>query len=115
MKTFLSVVVIGCFVLVTDTSSEAQLPLGRDTPTVLKQESSGTVTVTGRYQIFVSPHVKGHTFMLDTETGRLWILKKDGMSGDFSMERIAVEQVDSQTSPKGTRTKSPPGDNEGRK
>jgi hypothetical protein len=115
MKTFLSASVMGCLIAAAAMPCEAQLPLGRDSSTVLKQEPSGTVTVTGRFQIFVSPHVKGHTFMVDTETGRIWIMKKDGTSGDFSMERIAVEQVDSQMSPKGTRTKSPSGDNEGRK
>jgi len=52
------------------------------------------VTATGRYQIFVSPHVKKHTFMLDTETGRVWIMKKDHASGDFSWKRVPVDEVD---------------------
>lgn len=74
----------------------AQWPLGRDGAIKLPKdhESEGPVTVTGRYQVFVSPNVKGHTFMIDTETGRVWIMKKDHASGEFSLQRIPVDQVD---------------------
>lgn len=77
--------------------ARAQWPLGRDTPQTgaKSEEQYGThVTATGRFQIFVSPQTKGYTFMLDTETGKIWILKKDSTSGEFSMQRITVDQVD---------------------
>jgi hypothetical protein len=76
--------------------AQAQWPLGREMPPVgVKSEEHGTnITVTGRFQIFVSPQAKGYTFMLDTDTGKIWILKKDSTTGEFSMQRIAVDQVD---------------------
>lgn len=75
--------------------STAQWPLGRDgVQGALKAEPSPTITVRGRFQFFTSPNVKGETFMLDTETGRVWILKKDGATGLFTLERIRVEDVD---------------------
>jgi hypothetical protein len=75
-------------------SAEAQWPLGK-MPTVPAGGKSGpNVTVTGRFQIFVSPQEKDHTFMLDTDTGKIWILKKDHSTGDFSWKRVPVEGVD---------------------
>lgn len=73
----------------------AQWPLGGQMPGLKKDaERFPYVTTTGRYQIFVSPHAKKHTFMLDTETGRVWIMKKDHASGDFSWKRVPVDEVD---------------------
>ncbi|MBI4963840.1 MAG: hypothetical protein HY913_11240 [Desulfomonile tiedjei] len=77
--------------------AQAQWPLGREMPQVgakSDEQHGPNVTVTGRFQIFVSPQAKGYTFMLDTDTGKIWVLKKDSASGDFSMQRIPVEQVD---------------------
>jgi len=87
--------------------AQAQWPLGREMPQVgAKSEEHGTnVTGTGRFQIFVSPQAKGYTFMLDTDTGRIWIMKKDSTSGEFSMQRIQVQQVDgSQTGKPASQT-----------
>jgi hypothetical protein len=53
------------------------------------------LTGAGRFQVFVSPQAKESTFMLDTETGRLWIMKKDHSSGDFSMQKVPVPDLDS--------------------
>jgi hypothetical protein len=64
------------------------------------------VTVSGRFQIFTSPHEKGDTFMLDTDTGRVWLLKKDKTSGEYSFKRIRVEEVDSVTPEKTGQDKS---------
>ncbi|MFZ5866956.1 MAG: hypothetical protein ACOYXY_13820 [Thermodesulfobacteriota bacterium] len=73
----------------------AQWPLGRDITTSLKAEPSSTVvTATGRFQIFVSPNIKDQTFMLDTDSGRVWILRKDHASGDFFLRRVPVDEVD---------------------
>jgi hypothetical protein len=77
--------------------AHAQWPLGREMPqgaTKSEEQRGPSVTATGRFQIFVSPQAKGYTFMLDTDTGRVWVMKKDSTSGDFSMQRIPVEQVD---------------------
>ena len=74
--------------------SFGQWPLGREGIQGLKTEPSPTVTVRGRFQVFTSPNVKGETFMLDTDTGKVWILKKDGTTGLFALERIQVEEVD---------------------
>lgn len=88
------------FFVATMTSALAQWPLGRE---VSQQpfkagEPGATITITGRYQVFVSPNVKGHTFMIDTETGRVWVMKKDHTSGEFSFQRVPVDQVDGQQS-----------------
>ena len=72
----------------------AQWPLGKEMPQAgaKTQESVLSGTGSGRHQIFVSPHIKGHTFMIDTETGKIWIFRKDGASGDFSLQRVPVER-----------------------
>jgi hypothetical protein len=73
----------------------AQWPLGREGLQESKSsEGVPSVTGTGRFQIFVSPQAKGYTFMLDTDTGRVWIMKKDHSSGEFSLQRVPVDQVD---------------------
>lgn len=74
--------------------SFGQWPLGREGLQGLKTEPSPTVTIRGRFQVFTSPNVRGETFMLDTDTGKVWILKKDGTTGLFTLERIQVEEVD---------------------
>jgi hypothetical protein len=87
-----------CVFMVTLTSASAQWPLGRETsqqPSKIGQ-ADATITITGRFQVFVSPNVKDNTFMIDTETGRVWIMKKDHTSGEFSFQRIPVAQVDGQ-------------------
>ena len=72
----------------------AQWPLGGKAPASVKSTPGRHVTATGRFQIFVSPNLKGHTFMLDTDTGRVWIVKKDHSSGDYSLKRIPVDEID---------------------
>jgi hypothetical protein len=110
MIRFIAIVITS---LVTVGAAEAQWPLGRDTQQGLKLgEPGATITVTGRYQIFVSPNVKGHTFMLDTETGKVWIMKKDSMSGDFSFQRIPVQQIDSPHTGTAAQGKSKTGEKE---
>lgn len=108
MKTALQVLLVSvALCLLTTGFAESQWPLGRDIAQgVAKSSEPGpAITVSGRFQMFTSPHLKGHTFMIDTETGRVWIMKKDHLTGDFSMQRISVEQVDSPR--QGTETKEP--------
>ncbi len=90
-------------------SAQAQWPLGKDiNQPAPKKEESVQVTATGRFQIFISPNHKGHTFMLDTDTGKIWLMKKDGSSGNFSVDRIPVEEVDKDAKPpKGKTEKAP--------
>ena len=80
----------------------AQWPLGKDiTPGTQKPgESGGYLTGSGKFQVFVSPNIKGHTFMLDAETGRIWIFKKDGASGEISLQKIPVDKLDESDSQK---------------
>ena len=96
MKPTMQVCVILALCFGTAISADSQWPLGKElSQTALKVgDSSSSITLTGRYQMFVSPNAKGHTFMIDTDTGRLWIMKKDSASGDFSLQRIPVDQVD---------------------
>jgi hypothetical protein len=76
--------------------AQAQWPLGREDGHAAKStEARESIMVSGRHQVFISPHAKGHTFMIDTDTGKVWVLKKDGGSGEFSFQRIPVDQVDS--------------------
>ncbi len=67
-------------------------------------QPSPNLTTSGRFQVFTSPNIKGHTFMLDTDTGKVWTMKKDSTSGEFSLQRIHVDQVD------GTKAEKPSGD-----
>ncbi len=90
-------------------TAEAQWPLGKDMSQLApKKEESVHVTATGRFQIFVSPNQKGHTFMLDTDTGKMWLLKKDSLSGNFSMDRILVDEVDKDAKPSKGKTQEAP-------
>jgi hypothetical protein len=71
----------------------AQWPLNTQNLPKLK-EPGVTTTATGRFQVFVSPRIKTATFMIDTDTGRIWMFKKDHSTGDFSLKRVPVENVD---------------------
>jgi hypothetical protein len=104
-------------VLCVAAGAHAQWPLGRDVPQIgaKSEDHPPQVTATGRFQIFVSPQAKGYTFMLDTDTGRIWILKKDHTSGDFSMSRIPVEQVETEQAAKPAAKKAKPGEPESAK
>ena len=95
MKTVVTFVFVMAAMLVTFSCAEAQWPLGGDAMQIAKNEPAPTVTVSGRFQIFTSPNEKGDTFMLDTDTGRIWVLRKDKTSGEFAFKRIKVEEVDS--------------------
>ncbi len=89
--------------------SSAQWPLGKETAQTLKQgEQGSSITVTGRFQVFVSPNIKGHSFMLDTDTGRLWIFKKDNTSGEFSLHKIPVDDLETPPSAPGGENKVVP-------
>ncbi|HMK37215.1 MAG TPA: hypothetical protein VK463_19230 [Desulfomonilaceae bacterium] len=96
MKIFLYAVSITAYIAGAFVPAYAQWPLGREGLQEAKSSDGlPNVTGSGRFQIFVSPQAKGYTFMLDTDTGKVWIMKKDHTSGEFSMQRIPVEQVDS--------------------
>jgi hypothetical protein len=104
MKTF--IVLIVCMGVLPGAASVcyAQWPLGKDLAQGLAKptEPGPTITVTGRFQMLTSPNAKGQTFMLDTDTGKVWILKKDHATGEFSLQRIPVDEVDTRKS--GTRS-----------
>ncbi len=106
MRTMAVVTLIISVLATTLQCAEAQWPLGRDAVPLTKTEPGPTVTVNGRFQIFTSPHEKGDTFMLDTDTGRVWLLKKDKTSGDYTFNRIRVEEVDSASPEKPGETQS---------
>jgi hypothetical protein len=112
MSKRLSALLIPAVVLGMTVTAQAQWPLGREAPPLAaKSEDHATqVTATGRFQIFVSPQAKGYTFMLDTDTGKIWILKKDHASGDYSMQRIPVDQVDAEQAEKAGTKKAKPDD-----
>ena len=95
MKTIVTLLFILSVVLATFPCAEAQWPLGGDAMQLTKTEPGPTVTVNGRFQIFTSPNEKGDTFMLDTDTGRIWVLRKGKTSGEYAFKRIWVEEVDS--------------------
>jgi hypothetical protein len=109
MKSIIPALALALLLLATIGPAHAQWPLGRDaaqSASTRSEEPHSGITVNGRFQMFVSPHVKGHTFMLDTDTGRVWIMKKDHASGDFSLQRVPVEQVED--------PKQPPAKDQGR-
>jgi hypothetical protein len=74
----------------------AQWPLGKEMGAAVKEQEHGLyVTGSGRFQIFTSPQAKGFTFMVDSDTGRVWVMKKDHTSGEFSFQRVPVRDLDS--------------------
>lgn len=79
-------------------SANAQLPFGPDFAALQKKkEPKLRITGFGRFQVFISPNIKGETFMIDTDTGRVWTFKKDHATGKHSLERVPVEQVDAKS------------------
>jgi len=112
MKAAVRVLAIVVGVWAIPVCAAGQWPLGKDVIPTPKLEPSPTVTITGRFQIFTSPHLKGDTFMLDTDTGRVWILQKDSTTGDYSMKRVRVEEVDSHLK-RGSDTERAPEKKEG--
>ncbi len=88
--------------------AQAQWPLGKDLiEATSKKEAGVQVTATGRFQIFISPNQREHTFMLDTDTGKIWIMTKDNLSGNFTMDRVQVEEVDKQWKPAKEKAQEP--------
>jgi len=71
-----------------------QWPLTREGLELKSSESGQNLTSRGRFQVFTSPQAKGSTFMIDSETGKIWIMIKDSSSGEFSMQRIPVAEID---------------------
>jgi hypothetical protein len=112
MNGIMRLILVPAVCLVLAATAHAQWPLGKELSVQEGKSTEGSpyVTGTGRYQIFVSPQAKGYTFMLDSESGRVWIMKKDSTSGDFSLQRIPVDQVDTQTAGKSETKQSKTGD-----
>jgi hypothetical protein len=109
MKTVVAAAAVLILSLGLTGTGSPQWPLGRDASQAPKSgETFQSLMVTGRYQMFVSPHIKGHTFMIDTDTGRVWIMKKDNTTGDFSLQRIPVEEAQGQQPEKHTPKKTSP-------
>ncbi len=96
------------FLTVFAVDGHAQWPLGKESPQLPGKSSETLVSVTGsgRHQVFVSPNIKGHTFMIDTDTGKIWIFRKDSATGDFSLQRVPVEQEIGQVVEPGRKTGS---------
>ena len=92
----------------------SQWPLGRESGQVPKgnEQATWNLMASGRHQIFVSPHIKGHTFMIDTDTGKVWVMKKDSTSGEFSLQRIPVEEVEGPQPEKPVARKTTPSEKE---
>jgi hypothetical protein len=97
MRILISLVVFAC--ALPGALSYAQwLPGAPELPS--KSGDLKYLTSSGRFQVFVSPQAKESTFMLDTQTGRLWIMKKDHSSGEFSMQRVPVADLEKDSTPK---------------
>jgi hypothetical protein len=48
----------------------------------------------GRYQIFFSPHVRADTFLVDTQTGKVWqVVKYSDLEGDPNIW-VPMDRVD---------------------
>lgn len=94
MEKIVTSALLSLFLFVSAMDCYGQWPLGKEgsQPQAKTVESGVSVSGSGRFQIFVSPNVKGHTFMIDTDTGKIWMFRKDNTSGDFSLQRVPVEQ-----------------------
>ncbi len=51
------------------------------------------VPTTGRFQVFVSPNIEGKTFMIDSDTGKIWVVKKDHSTGELYLQKLTVEDI----------------------
>jgi len=107
-RLFFAMLICCCLIMFLDLAAFAQWPLGKDiSPGSVKSgDPSGYLTGSGRFQIFVSPNIKGHTFMIDTESGRIWIFKKDNASGDISLQRTPVDQLNDMESQRSVHPKN---------
>jgi hypothetical protein len=86
-----------CFILalaIGPSVCYGQWPLAREGLELKSSESGQNLTSGGRFQVFTSPQAKGSTFMIDSETGKIWIMIKDPSSGEFSLQRIPVADID---------------------
>jgi hypothetical protein len=48
----------------------------------------------GRYQIIISPHAARDTFLLDTETGRVWALRAFVFLNDDPVAWVPMPRID---------------------
>jgi len=112
MNGIVKLILVAAVAAVLVSTARAQWPLGKDLSLQEGKSTEGSphLTATGRFQIFVSPQAKGHTFMLDTDTGRVWIMKKDSTSGDYSLKRVPVDEVDAQQTGKSETKQTKNGD-----
>ncbi len=90
----ISAVLLVSLVVFGPSVCHGQWPLMREGQELRSSESGQNLTASGKFQIFTSPQAKGSTFMIDSETGRIWIMIKDSSSGEFSLQRIPVEEID---------------------
>jgi hypothetical protein len=111
MHVFLVIVAVLFILTGTPQGVNAQWPLGKDITQMAEKSVPGpNITATGRFQIFISPHLKGSTFMIDTDTGKIWIILKDHSTGNFSLKRVPVEEVDGKDFEKRAVSESGSGD-----
>lgn len=48
----------------------------------------------GHYQIIISPHAARDTFLLDTETGRVWVLRAFVFLNDDPVAWVPIPRID---------------------
>ena len=71
---------IKCILVVALLVIATQQTIAADQP---PPDQSPPTTLTGRYQIVFSPHMRADTFLLDTETGRVWsVVKFSELNGE---------------------------------
>jgi hypothetical protein len=56
-----------------------------------ESDTMAEASSSGRYQIVLSPHLRADTFLLDTKTGRVWVMAK---FSDVNGEPTAWEPID---------------------
>jgi hypothetical protein len=105
MRSFLRSTAVVVFLLVFAAGAHAQWPPGAPEQKREKKEKKVRAMNTGRFQVFVSPNVKGKTFMLDTETGAMWIIKKDHSTGDYDWMKMFVEGISEAKPKKASKSK----------
>jgi hypothetical protein len=70
----------------------AQMPFGA-APGPTELSLGKGVPTTGRFQVFVSPNIEGKTFMIDSDTGRIWMVKKNHATGDLYLDMLSVRGI----------------------
>jgi hypothetical protein len=89
-----TVLIIGTFWIAANTPILAQESSNGPLDLPKSDRQATTSSQQGRYQIIISPHAARDTFLLDTETGRVWQMTIFGFLNDEPVVWNAMPRID---------------------